>query len=1369
MTVRFEVNRSNSRRERVSFSSGLTSLSTRGIIASLLWCFFALSSSPNWAGGSGIPYSRTPSGAPGITGQVSTDAVEIGDTRLFWAYAQGFFAGYYQLSATCQDTGAHCYLFTEDAYINDISASQVDPNVLFVAGSGVLFKSEDGGQTWSIAIEGLPDADGVYDDFDSTNYNHRAEMHCVFSRAEYGEITDIIWVGTGYGSFWSTNGGVSFSARHTGMNKRIEQGEEVDEKPATYAILGHPTDTETLWAATEDGVYMTRNANRWKILSDGLPPSEGTEWQAAPAYALFYDAEDSILYTSTSKGVFYGRVRPLGASANAPIIASWIPIGGEVDFTVDSVFVDRAYLGIPVTTSMGLEITAGQYVTLVDTAQQIYWNTLVDQSPQGLFAFLTDSLIFYWPEGTSAPTIDYWELLTDTVTVVEPDTVYVDTVFVDDVLACFGYSQVSGPSLFVETDGDTVTIYLGTEESGLYSYPLIYQASNPHYGIIETITTSHDGMAIYDMAKIYDEGTEEYVYYFATNQGLFQAAEPHGEWTQLTGYILNNDGSDSVAVDTRTIAFGPDDRMYTGGHMGGFLRSTDGMNFQTSNLGLIHRNGTADQLELFLDEFENRTPADSTRGILETMVEWWGELPPPESTLDIDGDSMITILFLDVIDNFYEGSQGNGAFMEGYYDGINEYSRLYFVESNQAEMIYLDIDPLWINQAGPAACHQVFNLIDWIHWVGPGQSFEEYGEYEWQRAALAMFSRHVAGYLVASGAIDFPPMNNLLEFNSSTREGSGVNPDVEYPYAFLFALYLYEQVLSDTVIGGSVVHRMAEAASPAYHGLDGLGRLIYETTTGLEADTTLDYTPTFASFFQDLVLAAILDDTVSYEGIYGFQAVNTSVSTNKYGWYWTAADTPPFDWQLPFWSYRISEINEDLQFNTEHPIVDVVVNGDDRNQLSYYLLLTPPVGENPVDLISIPADPVTQKGCVNLATLDTTYSYVVGTAGPPDLFKLLVICTSDSGEPPTCYTFGDDTLSPPFMALTVAQNPIDDRYLDIYSFADERILPDGGQLYRVEEIGLTELEGPIVDISGGISARTGNDTTITLDQDLFFSNVQGSDFVYHIAFYLDGLEFPADLRFLAYGEDICGNEQESSGDTVTVDFIKSQVGGTLCHTSSAACLHVPPMALKKDSYILLSVLDYPFLQTIPEEVSARAMAAPCDESHFAIGPLVSAGSAGLDLSAPIELDVPYNVNLANNSEIGVYRAEGNSWIYVGGVAASETGLLRTYSWKFGQFQVFAGPLGDMKPEMPYSFRLNQNYPNPFNPTTRIQFELTRAQHVKVDIYNVMGKLVTCLTDRRYDAGSHILQWQPSCLSSGVYFLRLEAEESILYRKMMLLK
>ena len=70
-------------------------------------------------------------------------------------------------------------------------------------------------------------------------------------------------------------------------------------------------------------------------------------------------------------------------------------------------------------------------------------------------------------------------------------------------------------------------------------------------------------------------------------------------------------------------------------------------------------------------------------GIYDVAQEWWGDLPAAESPDDVDGDARVVILFLDIDDQYYLDT-GDGTFINGYYDGINEYSRLYFEQSNQA-------------------------------------------------------------------------------------------------------------------------------------------------------------------------------------------------------------------------------------------------------------------------------------------------------------------------------------------------------------------------------------------------------------------------------------------------------------------------------------------------------------------------------------------------------------------------------------------------------------------------------------------------------------------------------------------------------------
>ncbi|MGD1048017.1 MAG: FlgD immunoglobulin-like domain containing protein [Candidatus Krumholzibacteriaceae bacterium] len=94
------------------------------------------------------------------------------------------------------------------------------------------------------------------------------------------------------------------------------------------------------------------------------------------------------------------------------------------------------------------------------------------------------------------------------------------------------------------------------------------------------------------------------------------------------------------------------------------------------------------------------------------------------------------------------------------------------------------------------------------------------------------------------------------------------------------------------------------------------------------------------------------------------------------------------------------------------------------------------------------------------------------------------------------------------------------------------------------------------------------------------------------------------------------------------------------------------------------------------------------------------------------------------------------------------------------------------PAMPVT--LFQNYPNPFNPATAIKFYLPKPADVKLDVYDISGRLVETLAHSHMSAGNHEVEWQGTNLngnkvSSGAYFYRLRAGKHELVRKMILLR
>ncbi|GAB4363377.1 MAG: hypothetical protein Kow0042_01210 [Calditrichia bacterium] len=83
--------------------------------------------------------------------------------------------------------------------------------------------------------------------------------------------------------------------------------------------------------------------------------------------------------------------------------------------------------------------------------------------------------------------------------------------------------------------------------------------------------------------------------------------------------------------------------------------------------------------------------------------------------------------------------------------------------------------------------------------------------------------------------------------------------------------------------------------------------------------------------------------------------------------------------------------------------------------------------------------------------------------------------------------------------------------------------------------------------------------------------------------------------------------------------------------------------------------------------------------------------------------------------------------------------------------------------------LYQNAPNPFNPKTLIQFYLPNRVHVQLEVFNFLGQIVSVLVDQPMAAGTHTVQFDGSCLSSGIYWYRLQAGSYRQVRKMLLVK
>ena len=94
--------------------------------------------------------------------------------------------------------------------------------------------------------------------------------------------------------------------------------------------------------------------------------------------------------------------------------------------------------------------------------------------------------------------------------------------------------------------------------------------------------------------------------------------------------------------------------------------------------------------------------------------------------------------------------------------------------------------------------------------------------------------------------------------------------------------------------------------------------------------------------------------------------------------------------------------------------------------------------------------------------------------------------------------------------------------------------------------------------------------------------------------------------------------------------------------------------------------------------------------------------------------------------------------------------------------------------VPATFALNQNYPNPFNPTTNIEFAIPQRQTVKLEVYDILGRLVTTLANSDMPAGTYKVIWNGKdsnglSVATGLYLYRLQAGSFTSVKKMLMLK
>ena len=89
--------------------------------------------------------------------------------------------------------------------------------------------------------------------------------------------------------------------------------------------------------------------------------------------------------------------------------------------------------------------------------------------------------------------------------------------------------------------------------------------------------------------------------------------------------------------------------------------------------------------------------------------------------------------------------------------------------------------------------------------------------------------------------------------------------------------------------------------------------------------------------------------------------------------------------------------------------------------------------------------------------------------------------------------------------------------------------------------------------------------------------------------------------------------------------------------------------------------------------------------------------------------------------------------------------------------------------IPDKYEMSQNYPNPFNPSTVIEFEIPQESKVVLEVFNILGEKMTTLVNEVKTPGYYNVKFDAGLFSSGFYIYRIQAENFVEVKKMILLK
>ena len=148
----------------------------------------------------------------------------------------------------------------------------------------------------------------------------------------------------------------------------------------------------------------------------------------------------------------------------------------------------------------------------------------------------------------------------------------------------------------------------------------------------------------------------------------------------------------------------------------------------------------------------------------------------------------------------------------------------------------------------------------------------------------------------------------------------------------------------------------------------------------------------------------------------------------------------------------------------------------------------------------------------------------------------------------------------------------------------------------------------------------------------------------------------------------------------------------------------------------------------------------------------------------------FTIEMTDRALFADYLTSGNETRLL--VITPETDKLFSFSGDFEITEIIvANSQYEVSVDLPLatSYSLSEAYPNPFNPTTTMTLTMPLSGDIRVEVYNLLGQVVSTLASGYMEGGTYTLTWDASDASSGMYFVKAQADGFTTTQKLMLVK